>query len=72
MTNKPKLLIIYTGGTIGMVNDPKTGQLISFDFNQMYQNQATQGQQQQGMMMMDQGPMAANEAVGGGGFGSLW
>jgi hypothetical protein len=42
------------------------------DFNQMYQNQAPQGQQQQGMMMMDQGPMAANEAVGGGGFGSLW
>ncbi len=38
MTNKPKLLIIYTGGTIGMVNDPKTGQLISFDFNQMYQH----------------------------------
>ncbi len=36
MTNKPKLLIIYTGGTIGMVNDPKTGQLISFDFNHMY------------------------------------
>jgi hypothetical protein len=42
------------------------------DFNQMYQNQAPQGQQQQGMMVMDQGPMAANEAVGGGGFGSLW
>jgi len=38
MTNKPKLLIIYTGGTIGMVNDPKTGQLISFDFNHMYQH----------------------------------
>jgi L-asparaginase len=38
MKDKPKLLIIYTGGTIGMVNDPKTGQLISFDFNHMYQH----------------------------------
>jgi hypothetical protein len=41
------------------------------DFNQMYQNQATAPQQQQQGMMMDQGPMAANEVVGGG-FGSLW
>jgi L-asparaginase len=38
MTNKPKLLIIYTGGTIGMINDPKTGQLISFDFNHIYKH----------------------------------
>ena len=37
MTNKPKLLIIYTGGTIGMINDPKTGHLISFDFDHIYQ-----------------------------------
>lgn len=36
MGNKPKLLIIYTGGTIGMINDPKTGQLISFDFDHIY------------------------------------
>jgi L-asparaginase len=36
MTSKPKLLIIYTGGTIGMINDPKTGQLISFDFDHIY------------------------------------
>ena len=37
MTNKPKLLIIYTGGTIGMINDPKTGHLVSFDFDHIYQ-----------------------------------
>lgn len=36
MSNKPKLLIIYTGGTIGMINDPKTGELISFDFDHIY------------------------------------
>ena len=51
------------------------------DFNQMYQNQATsmpgaampqqQYQQQFQEGMMDQGPMAANEVMGGG-FGSLW
>lgn len=33
-----KILIIYTGGTIGMVNDPKTGALIPFDFKQIQQN----------------------------------
>lgn len=33
-----KILIIYTGGTIGMVNDPKTGVLIPFDFQQIQQN----------------------------------
>lgn len=38
MTEKPKLLIIYTGGTIGMINDSKTGQLISFDFDHIYQH----------------------------------
>lgn len=32
------ILIIYTGGTIGMVNDPKTGALIPFDFAQIQQN----------------------------------
>ncbi len=26
------ILIIYTGGTIGMVNDPVTGTLIPIDF----------------------------------------
>jgi L-asparaginase len=33
-----KILIIYTGGTIGMVNDPKTGTLIPFDFEQIKVN----------------------------------
>jgi len=32
MSNKPKLLLIYTGGTIGMINDPVTNELKSFDF----------------------------------------
>ena len=29
---KAKVLLIYTGGTIGMINDPKTGALSAFDF----------------------------------------
>ena len=29
---KPKILLIYTGGTIGMVKDFKTGSLRAFDF----------------------------------------
>lgn len=33
-----KILIIYTGGTIGMVNDAKTGTLIPFDFEQIQNN----------------------------------
>jgi L-asparaginase len=33
-----KILIIYTGGTIGMVNNPLTGALIPFDFKQIQQN----------------------------------
>jgi L-asparaginase len=33
-----KILIIYTGGTIGMVNDAKTGTLIPFDFEQIQEN----------------------------------
>lgn len=33
-----KILIIYTGGTIGMVNDPKTGTLVPFNFKQIQQN----------------------------------
>ncbi len=36
MSTKNKVLIIYTGGTIGMINDPKSGRLISFDFKHMY------------------------------------
>lgn len=31
-----KLLIIYTGGTIGMVNDPETNSLVPFDFENIY------------------------------------
>lgn len=33
-----KILIIYTGGTIGMVNDAVTGALIPFDFEQIKDN----------------------------------
>ncbi len=33
-----KILIIYTGGTIGMVNDPKSGTLIPFNFEQIVEN----------------------------------
>ncbi len=36
MNNKPKVLIIYTGGTIGMVDDPITGSLVPFDFNHLH------------------------------------
>ncbi len=32
MENKKSILIIYTGGTIGMVNDPVTGMLVPIDF----------------------------------------
>ncbi|MGQ1946256.1 asparaginase [Geofilum sp. OHC36d9] len=31
-----KLLIIYTGGTIGMVNNPDTNSLVPFDFDNIY------------------------------------
>lgn len=33
-----RILIIYTGGTIGMVNNPVTGALAPFDFAQIQQN----------------------------------
>lgn len=32
---KPKILLIYTGGTIGMVKDPETGTLQAFDFDNL-------------------------------------
>ncbi|MGV3632084.1 MAG: asparaginase [Bacteroidota bacterium] len=32
---KPNVLLIYTGGTIGMINDPKTGSLKAFDFRHL-------------------------------------
>ncbi|MDP5081166.1 MAG: asparaginase [Winogradskyella sp.] len=33
MTQKPNILLIYTGGTIGMIKDADTGALKAFDFN---------------------------------------
>ena len=35
MNEKKSILIIYTGGTIGMINHPETGVLAPFDFNQI-------------------------------------
>lgn len=35
MTKIPKILLIYTGGTIGMVRDFKTGALKNFNFNKL-------------------------------------
>jgi len=35
MTNEPNILIIYTGGTIGMIKDYKTNALKAFDFSQI-------------------------------------
>ena len=35
---KPNILIIYTGGTIGMIENPKTHALEPFDFNHLLQN----------------------------------
>ncbi|MGC6432409.1 MAG: asparaginase [Jejuia sp.] len=32
---KPEILLIYTGGTIGMVKDPETGALQAFDFDNL-------------------------------------
>ncbi len=36
MEEEIKILIIYTGGTIGMIQDPKTGSLTPFDFAGIY------------------------------------
>ena len=33
---KTKILIIYTGGTIGMVMDLKSNTLVPFDFEHLY------------------------------------
>lgn len=33
---KPRILVIYTGGTIGMIKDPVSGQLSNVDFNLIY------------------------------------
>lgn len=35
---KPKILIIYTGGTIGMIEDPATGALRPFNFDHLIEN----------------------------------
>ncbi len=35
MNNKPHILVIYTGGTIGMVEEPGTGVLRPFDFEHL-------------------------------------
>ena len=35
MAKKSKILLIYTGGTIGMVKDYKTGALKTFNFNKL-------------------------------------
>jgi len=38
MSKKPNILIVYTGGTIGMIKDYKTNALKAFDFNQITKN----------------------------------
>ena len=35
---KPNILIIYTGGTIGMIEDDVTGTLRPFDFDHLIEN----------------------------------
>lgn len=35
---KPRILIIYTGGTIGMIQDPSTHTLRPFDFSHLIDN----------------------------------
>ncbi len=35
MNRNPKILLIYTGGTIGMMKDPETGSLKAFDFDNL-------------------------------------
>ncbi|NPD46125.1 MULTISPECIES: asparaginase [unclassified Lentimicrobium] len=36
MENQASILVIYTGGTIGMFKDPSTGSLIPVDFNELH------------------------------------
>jgi len=38
MHNKTSILVIYTGGTIGMMHDKTTGALVPFEFEQLYQH----------------------------------
>lgn len=37
MITTPRILLLYTGGTIGMRRDPETGYLIPFNFNNLLQ-----------------------------------
>ena len=37
MTTKPEILLIYTGGTIGMVKDYESNALKAFDFNHLFE-----------------------------------
>jgi len=34
--NETRILVLYTGGTIGMMRDPATGALVPFDFSNIY------------------------------------
>ena len=36
--SKPKILLVYTGGTIGMIKDFETGVLRAFDFKNLSDN----------------------------------
>ncbi len=38
MSKKPNILLIYTGGTIGMIKDYPSGTLRAFDFNKLVSN----------------------------------
>ncbi|WP_062056683.1 asparaginase [Aquimarina longa] len=38
MNTSPDILLIYTGGTIGMIKDFETGALVSFDFDELLLN----------------------------------
>ena len=38
MTKKPEILLIYTGGTVGMIKDYESKALKAFDFNHLYEN----------------------------------
>ena len=38
MARQPRILLIYTGGTIGMIEDPATGALRPFDFSHLIDN----------------------------------
>lgn len=37
-TQAPRILIVYTGGTIGMTQDPTTGALVPFDFDHLLES----------------------------------